>query len=136
MTPLGLALESFRRSRGLQQNALAVSAGIRPCYLSAMEKGKKGPPSSSVLQKLIETMDLTEDEARELETAAYQSRQRLTVPDHASIHEYRLLHKIWEKLGSLSENQVKGMELFLEMQDQQIPTYKRRQDLTVPRPKA
>lgn len=44
MTPLGLALESFRRSRGLQQNSLALSAGIRPCYLSAMEKGKKGPP--------------------------------------------------------------------------------------------
>jgi transcriptional regulator with XRE-family HTH domain len=136
MTPLGLALESFRRSRGLQQNSLALSAGIRPCYLSAIEKGKKGPPSNSVLQKLIETMDLSEDEARELETAAYQSRQRLTVPDQASIHEYRLLHKIWEKLGSLSENQVKGMELFLEMQDQQASTYKRKHDLTTPKPKA
>ncbi|MFB9886173.1 helix-turn-helix domain-containing protein [Balneatrix alpica] len=48
MTPFGTYLEHLRRSRRMQQKQLADLMGINPCYVSTLERGRKGPPSTAV----------------------------------------------------------------------------------------
>lgn len=55
MTPFGKFLEALRRDRQLQQTQLAGMVGVNACYISSIEKGKKGPPTQEVLDKLIKT---------------------------------------------------------------------------------
>ncbi|WP_227096646.1 helix-turn-helix domain-containing protein [Aeromonas veronii] len=58
MTPFGIYLENLRRSRRIQQKQLADLMGINPCYVSTLERGRKGPPSAEVLNRLIKNLNL------------------------------------------------------------------------------
>ncbi|RQM53462.1 XRE family transcriptional regulator [Aeromonas caviae] len=62
MTPFGIYLENLRRSRRIQQKQLADLMGINPCYVSTLERGRKGPPSAEVLNRLIKNLNLSRDE--------------------------------------------------------------------------
>lgn len=118
MTPFGLFLEGIRRSRGLQQNELGQRLGINPCYISSMEKGRKGPPSEDLLKKINVVLELDAEENRELRRVVEQSGQKYNMPGNAGPHEYRLVNKLWAKLGSLTEKQAQGLEIFLDMTEE------------------
>ncbi|WP_422398486.1 helix-turn-helix domain-containing protein [Teredinibacter turnerae] len=66
MTPLGRYLETLRRRRGLQQSQLAAEVGVQPCYISAMENGRKGPASPPIMSKIIQALELTPSEEQAL----------------------------------------------------------------------
>lgn len=106
MTPFGLFLESIRRSRQLQQVQLADRLGVNSCYVSAMEKGKKGPPSKEVLTKLISQLKLDGSEQEALWEYVDQSQKTVRVPDNATAEEYALMRDIRVHLGALSSEQI------------------------------
>lgn len=115
MTPFGNVLSQLRRSRKLQQRELAEQVGIQPCYISAMEGGKKGPPSKAVLQKLIETLELSPEEAQSLESSVGPSERVFRVPDNVCLEEYEFLWELRQRLGSLSGEELALMSHVLRL---------------------
>jgi len=107
MTPFSLFLENARRSRGLQQKQLAHDIGINPCYISALEKGRKDPPSKKVLEKLIVVLELDDEEQTALWESVAQSESTFRLPDNMSLGEYKVVYELRKKLGSLSDGEVK-----------------------------
>ncbi|RBM48471.1 XRE family transcriptional regulator [Vibrio tarriae] len=115
MTPFGLYLESLRRSRQLQQIQLADHLGVNACYVSAMESGKKGPPSKQVLSKLIESLELDADEQEMLWDKVDQSQRTIRLPDNATLEEYALMRDLRRHLGALSSDKVNVIRNILNM---------------------
>jgi transcriptional regulator with XRE-family HTH domain len=106
MTPFGLFLEKMRRNRQLQQKQLAAELDIQASYISSLEKGRKAPPSKKILEKLINVLDLNEDEQADMWESVKQSKRSLELPDGMMPSEYQFVSKLSEKLGSLSEEQI------------------------------
>jgi len=115
MTPFGEYLEQLRRSRYLQQKQLADIMGINPCYVSSLEKGRKGPPSKSVLEQLIEKLDLSQEEEDGLWKSVELSDLNLKLPINMSKQEFEFLHELRRSLGRLSQNQLVIMQTALKM---------------------
>lgn len=106
MTPFGYYLESLRRSRRLQQKQLAALLDVNPCYISAMEKGRKGPPTKPVLDRLITALELNEQEQNYLHEYVGQSERTFRLPTNMALEEYALVHELKNYLGSLSKEQI------------------------------
>ena len=51
MTPFSQFLQKLRRSRSLKQKDLASLIGVKPCYVSIIERGRVAAPSKAVLDK-------------------------------------------------------------------------------------
>lgn len=115
MTPFGLYLESLRRSRQLQQVQLADHLGVNACYVSSMENGKKGPPSKGVLNKLIASLDLNEEEQETLWDKVDQSQRTVRLPDNATLEEYALMRDLRDHLGAMSSDKVNVIRNILNM---------------------
>lgn len=115
MTPFGEYLEQLRRSRYLQQKQLADIMGINPCYVSSLEKGRKGPPSKPVLEQLIEKLDLSQEEEDGLWKSVELSDLSLKLPINMSKQEFEFLHELRRSLGRLSQNQLVIMQTALKM---------------------
>ncbi|MCO7226631.1 helix-turn-helix domain-containing protein [Pleionea sp. CnH1-48] len=106
MTPFGQYLEALRRSRNLQQTQLADLLGVHSCYVSAIENGKKGPPTKKVLDNLIISLRLDESEQVLLWDYVDQSQRTTRLPDHATADEYSMMRDLRQCLGSLSSEQI------------------------------
>lgn len=85
---------------------MADLLNINSCYVSAIENGKKGPPSKSVLQKLITELGLDEEEQVLLWDYVDQSKRTIRLPDNATAEEYSLMRDMQKHLGSLSIEQI------------------------------
>jgi|TARA_R110001583_G_scaffold195066_1_gene368908 transcriptional regulator with XRE-family HTH domain len=106
MTPFGLFLESIRRNRHLHQVQLADRLGVNSCYVSAIENGKKGPPSKPILEKLISELNLDAQEQELLWDYVDQSQRTIRLPEDATPEEYTLMRDIRRHLGALSIEQI------------------------------
>ncbi len=63
-------LLTYRHRLGLSQQEVATMAGIYASDLSKMERGKKEPPRTQVVLRLVDGLRLSHTEAREFVTAA------------------------------------------------------------------
>lgn len=59
---VGRALRRARERAGVSLEALAKRAGCAKSYLSAIENGRKGPPSEAMLHRLARALDVDADE--------------------------------------------------------------------------
>ena len=117
MTPFGNFLEQVRRSRCLQQNDLATRLGVKPCYISSMERGRKGPPSSDLINKIKTELDLNAIEVQLLETSIYQSQRVIKLPENTSLEEYAFIAHLRRRIGSLNHEEVEAMKHILSLGD-------------------
>jgi HTH-type transcriptional regulator, competence development regulator len=117
MTPFGELIKRLRISRGLQQTQLALGAGISPCYYSSIESGIKGPPSQKVFDKLVQELRLKDEEAQELLEAASASKRTYTIPFGLDLHEQLLAKNLWRRLGSITPEQAKCIEMILKINE-------------------
>ncbi|AWM78882.1 XRE family transcriptional regulator [Gammaproteobacteria bacterium ESL0073] len=115
MTPFANYLEKLRRVRNLQQKQVADALGITACYVSAMEKGKKGPPTDKVIKKIIDAFRLNEEQQTELWLAVEQSMPIRKLPKNISLEECAFIKELWERLGTLSEEQLIIMSTALKV---------------------
>ncbi|MDD5581459.1 MAG: helix-turn-helix transcriptional regulator [Methylobacter sp.] len=106
MTPFGKFLEIIRRSRQLQQKQLAVDLGINASYISALEKGRKEPLSKQVLERLITSLELDDEEQATMWKCGEQSKRTLHLPDGMMLAEYELVSQLRQQLGRLSQEQI------------------------------
>jgi transcriptional regulator with XRE-family HTH domain len=115
MTPFGHYLETVRRAREMQQTELANLLGIDPSYISSIERGKKGPPSADILQKIKTVLSLSEVESKELDLAVKQSERVIRLPDNTSLAEYAFISTLSRRIGSLSKEEVNAMACILHL---------------------
>lgn len=79
MTPFGRRLRHLRGLRGVTQKQMASAIGVSAAYLSALEHGRRGVPSWSMIQKIIGYFNVIWDEADELESLAFNSDPRAVI---------------------------------------------------------
>lgn len=118
MTPFGHYLETVRRARDMQQTELANLLGIDPSYISALERGKKGPPSENILQKIKTLLSLSDIESKELDLAVAQSERVIRLPNNTSLAEYALISTLRRRIGSLSDAEVNAIACILQLREE------------------
>ena len=53
MTPLGAKLRALREARGISLKEMAAALNVSSAYLSALEHGRRGTPTSFLLHRII-----------------------------------------------------------------------------------
>jgi transcriptional regulator with XRE-family HTH domain len=106
MNPFGTYLESLRRSRRMKQCDLAKEIGVNPSYVSAIEGGTKAPPSTPIIQAIVEVLGLSKKEEELLWEYAEQSIRVLRIPEDLPLQEYAVVKSLKNAFGSLSEDQI------------------------------
>ncbi|SIR52690.1 MULTISPECIES: helix-turn-helix domain-containing protein [unclassified Bosea (in: a-proteobacteria)] len=79
MTPFGRRVRELRERRGITLAQMAEGLGVTPAYLSALEHGKRGRPTFTLIQGAIHLLGVIWDEADELVRLADLSHPRVTV---------------------------------------------------------
>ena len=76
MTPLGAKLRRLRAERGIALKDMAEALNVSSAYLSALEHGRRGVPTSFLLHRIIAFFNVIWDEAEEIQRLAEISTQR------------------------------------------------------------
>src|SRR5262249_56189251 len=79
MTPFGAKLRDLRAGRKLPLKAMAQALGVSAAYLSALEHGHRGRPSSGLVQQISAYFNLAWDDVDELKRLAERSHPRAVV---------------------------------------------------------
>lgn len=79
MTPFGRRVRELRAQKGITLAQMAQGLGVTPAYLSALEHGKRGRPTFSLIQGTIHLLGVIWDEADALVRLADLSHPRVTV---------------------------------------------------------
>jgi len=79
MTPFGARLRALRAAHGMTLKQLAARLQVSAAYISALEHGKRGAPSSGLVHQVCDVFDLIWDEAEELAGLARLSHPRVVV---------------------------------------------------------
>ncbi|MER8487156.1 helix-turn-helix domain-containing protein [Mesorhizobium australicum] len=77
MTPFGERLRALRAARGVSQKDMAAAIGVSAAYLSALEHGRRGAPTWTLIQKIIGYFNVIWDDAEELARLAETSHPRV-----------------------------------------------------------
>ena len=81
----GEFIKQKRTEKGLNLRKLAELMDIAPAYLSDIEKGKRNSPSPEKMSKLVELLELNEEEVLLMNDLAAEARTNTVAPD---ISEY------------------------------------------------
>lgn len=117
MSPFSLLLRELRVSRGLKQIEMADLLGYEPSYLSALERSEKGPPRHDFVRRLIQGLQLNDDEQTRLTVALRDSCRQVSLPARACIREYDFLNRLRPQLGSLHPLQLELLDIALRIPD-------------------
>ncbi|WP_336814782.1 helix-turn-helix domain-containing protein [Bosea sp. MMO-172] len=79
MTPFGQRVRALREARGMTLAQMADGLGVSPAYLSALEHGKRGRPTFTLIQGAIHLLGVIWDEADELVRLADLSHPRVVI---------------------------------------------------------
>ncbi len=79
MTPFGQRIRKLRQDRGLSLKTMAYDIGVSAAYLSALEHGKRGTPTWTLVQRIITYFNIIWDEAEELVRLAQISNPRVVI---------------------------------------------------------
>jgi len=79
VTPFGQRVRALREARGMSLAQMAEGLGVSPAYLSALEHGKRGRPTFTLIQGAIHLLGVIWDEADELVRLADLSHPRVVI---------------------------------------------------------
>ena len=87
MTPFGRRIRDIRAARGIPLKAMAQELGLSSAYLSALEHGHRGRPTSGLVMQICGYLHLIWDEAEELQRLARLSHPRVIIDTVAASAE-------------------------------------------------
>ncbi|MDT6997666.1 helix-turn-helix transcriptional regulator [Burkholderia cenocepacia] len=64
-------LTAIRRRSGQRQKTVAHRSGMDPSYLASLETGRRNPPSSEVMNRLLDAIGASAEERRQLHRLAF-----------------------------------------------------------------
>lgn len=106
-TEFSVMLKSIRTSQGYKQFEYAKILGCEPSYLSALERGKKDPPKPDKLEKLIQRMNLSAEQAQNLRNAAEYRINNIKIPRESNEIVREMLVQLNKKISSITNYQAK-----------------------------
>ena len=107
MTPLGARLRQLRDERGVTLKDMAKSLNISSAYLSALEHGRRGKPTWSLLQRMIQYFNVIWDEAEELQRLAELSDPKITIDTGGLVPEAtELTNRLARDIGKLDREDL------------------------------
>lgn len=74
MNPFGEKLFQVRRRRRLLQKVIAATAGLDQSYLASLENGRRDPPRTEVLDRILDALVASPRERAEIKRAAALAR--------------------------------------------------------------
>lgn len=102
MTPFGRRVRELREERGITLAEMAGVLGVTPAYLSALEHGKRGRPTFTLIQGVIHVLGVIWDEADELVRLADLSHPRIVIDTAGLDPEATLLaNRLARDIGTL-----------------------------------
>jgi transcriptional regulator with XRE-family HTH domain len=115
MTPFGQRVRALRAARGVTLAQMAGSLGVTPAYLSALEHGKRGRPTFTLIQGVIHVLGVIWDEADELVRLADLSHPRVTVDTAGLDAEATLLaNRLAREIAVLEPDELKRLADILD----------------------
>lgn len=118
MTPFGERVRALRQARGVTQARMAADLGITAAYLSALEHGRRGRPSWSLVQAIIGYFQVIWDDAEELEELARLSHPKAHVDTSRLGPEATLLmNRLAAEIGKLPKDKITRLLTVLDDQD-------------------
>ena len=115
MTPFGQRVRDHRDKRGMTLAEMAGVLGVTPAYLSALEHGKRGRPTFTLIQGVIHVLGVIWDEADELVRLADLSHPRVTVDTAGLDAEATLLaNRLARDIGELEPSDLARLSAVLD----------------------
>jgi len=116
MTPFGARLRSLRAKRGLTLKAMAAELRVSSAYLSSLEHGRRGKPSTGLVHQVCEIFGLIWDEADELASLARLSHPKITVNTAGlSPEQTALANRVAQDIRRLPPSTVAAMHAILDL---------------------
>ncbi|TPL19347.1 helix-turn-helix transcriptional regulator [Mesorhizobium sp. B1-1-1] len=110
MTPFGERLRALRAERGVTQKDMAAAIGVSAAYLSALEHGRRGAPTWTLIQKIIGYFNIIWDDAEELARLAEGSHPRVRLDTSGlSPAATELANLLAENVEKLDEEELRGI---------------------------
>ncbi len=107
MTPFGARLRQWRDKLGITQAELADRLQVSAAYLSALEHGKRGAPSTGLVHQICAELGLIWDASEELLALARLSNPRIVVNTAGlSPQQTALANRIAQTIAKLSPETV------------------------------
>jgi transcriptional regulator with XRE-family HTH domain len=115
MTPFGERVRALRAERGLTLKRMAADLDLSAAYLSALEHGRRGPPSWGLVQRVCAYFDIIWDEAEALTRLARRSHPRVVV-DTAGLspRATELANMLAERIAELTEEDLAALRAQLD----------------------
>jgi transcriptional regulator with XRE-family HTH domain len=115
VTPFGQRVRDLRRQRGITLAQMAEGLGVTPAYLSALEHGKRGRPTFTLIQGAIHLLGVIWDEADELVRLADLSHPRVTIDTAGLDPEATLLaNRLSREIATLEKDELQRLAGILD----------------------
>lgn len=96
---------------------LADLIGYEQTYISALEVGKKGPPTTEFIDKLITALDLSPEESFQLRDAADASQRKFVFDADVPQDVYWLMRDLRNSLPELNSAQIDMIRLVIDFKE-------------------
>lgn len=107
MTPLGRRLRELRAERGQKLMEMAAALKVTPAYLSALEHGHRGKPSTGLVQQISAYFNLAWDDVDELTRLAQLSNPRVVIDTGGlSPEATELANRLAERIATLDATAI------------------------------
>lgn len=115
MTPFGARLRALRAAHGMTLKQLAAQLQVSAAYLSALEHGKRGAPSTGLVHQVCDVFGLIWDEAEDLAALARLSHPRVVVNTAGLTPEQTALaNRVAQSIHRLSPETVAALHALLD----------------------
>jgi transcriptional regulator with XRE-family HTH domain len=115
MTPFGARLRSLRAELGVTQADLADRLQVSAAYLSALEHGRRGSPSTGLVHQICAELGLIWDASEELLALARLSNPRIVVNTAGlSPEQTALANRISHSIAKLPPDAVARIHAILD----------------------
>ena len=107
MTPFGEKIRELRKVKKISLKKMSEDLGVSSAYISALEHGHRGQPSSGLITQISGYLNLTWDDAEALNEVAGLSHPRVVI-DTAGMGANRTLlaNVLAEKIRNLDEETI------------------------------
>jgi transcriptional regulator with XRE-family HTH domain len=110
VTPFGVKLRALRKEKGVTMSQMAEALEVTPAYLSALEHGNRGRPTTLRLHQICAYFAVIWDEADNLHRLADISHPKITIDTSGmSPKATELANRLADQIGALSEAKIEAM---------------------------
>lgn len=117
MSPFAELLHSIRTRQGISQTELAELIGYEQTYISALEVGKKGPPTPAFVGRLILALDLALEEQDRLWDALDASQRKLVIDGEMPSNIFWMFRELRHRVSNLMPEEIQLIRQVLTLKE-------------------